>query len=42
MRPMCLDPLPAFAAWRLVGAVDGFEFVHPGPRRLRGYTVRSA
>ena len=30
--------LPAFAAWRLVDAVDGFEVVYPGPRRLRGHT----
>jgi hypothetical protein len=30
--------LPAFAAWRFVGAVDGFEVVYPGPRRLRGST----
>jgi hypothetical protein len=31
-------PLPAFAAWRFVDAVDGFEVVYPGPRRLRGCT----
>ena len=30
--------LPAFAAWRFVDAVDGFEVVYPGPRRLRGST----
>jgi hypothetical protein len=30
--------LPAFAAWRFVGAVDGFEVVYPGPGRLRGCT----
>ena len=30
--------LPAFAAWRFVDAVDGFEVVYPGPRRLRGHT----
>jgi hypothetical protein len=31
-------PLPSFAAWRFVDAVDGFEVVYPGPRRLRGHT----
>ena len=31
-------PLPAFAAWRFAGAVDGFEVVYPGARRLRGST----
>jgi hypothetical protein len=30
--------LPPFAAWRFVGAVDGFEVVYPGPGRLRGHT----
>lgn len=36
---MDLDaPLPVFAAWRFVDAVDGFEVVYPGPRRLRGHT----
>ena len=30
--------LPAFAAWRFMDAVDGFEVVYPGPRRLRGHT----
>ncbi len=30
--------MPAFAAWRFVGAVDGFEVVYPGQRRLRGCT----
>ena len=36
---MALDaPLPAFAAWRFVDAVDGFEVVYPGERRLRGST----
>jgi uncharacterized protein len=30
--------LPSFAAWRFVDAVDGFEVVYPGPRRLRGHT----
>jgi hypothetical protein len=30
--------LPAFAAWRLVGVVDGFEVVYPQPNRLRGHT----
>jgi hypothetical protein len=33
-----LAPLPAFAAWRFVGAVDGFEVVYFGPRLLRGCT----
>lgn len=32
------EPLPPFAAWRFVDAVDGFEVVYPGPRRLRGHT----
>jgi hypothetical protein len=31
--------LPTFAAWRFVGAVDGFEVVYPGPGRLRGCTT---
>jgi uncharacterized protein len=30
--------LPAFAAWRLVGLVDGFEVVYITPGRLRGHT----
>lgn len=30
--------LPAFAAWRFVGAVDGFEVVYARPGRLRGHT----
>jgi len=30
--------LPAFAAWRLVGAVDGFEVLYTEPGRLRGHT----
>jgi len=30
--------LPAFAAWRFVGAVDGFEVVYAHPGRLRGHT----
>ena len=30
--------LPEFAAWRFVGAVDGFEVVYLEPRRLRGHT----
>jgi hypothetical protein len=34
-----LAPLPAFAAWRFVEAVDGFEVVHLGPRLLRGCTA---
>jgi hypothetical protein len=29
--------LPAFAAWRFVDAVDGFEVVYAGPGRLRGH-----
>jgi uncharacterized protein len=31
-------PLPAFAAWRFVGAVDGFEVVYAEPGLLRGHT----
>ena len=31
--------LPPFAAWRFVGAVDGFEVVYPRTRRLRGHTA---
>lgn len=30
--------LPAFAAWRFVGAVDGFEVVYTRPGLLRGHT----
>jgi uncharacterized protein len=30
--------LPSFAAWRFVGAVDGFEVVYTQPGRLRGHT----
>jgi uncharacterized protein len=30
--------LPTFAAWRFVGAVDGFEVVYPDAHRLRGHT----
>jgi uncharacterized protein len=30
--------LPAFAAWRFVGRVDGFEVVYISPGRLRGHT----
>jgi hypothetical protein len=30
--------LPAFAAWRFVGAVDGFEVLYAEPGRLRGHT----
>jgi hypothetical protein len=30
--------LPAFAAWRFAGAVDGFEVVYARPGRLRGHT----
>jgi uncharacterized protein len=30
--------LPAFAAWRFVDAVDGFEVVYTSPGRLRGHT----
>ncbi|HEY0238966.1 MAG TPA: putative glycolipid-binding domain-containing protein [Friedmanniella sp.] len=33
-----LEPLPAFAAWRFVGAVDGFEVVYAEPGLLRGHT----
>lgn len=35
---MTLSPLPAFAAWRFVGAVDGFEVLYADGRRLRGHT----
>ena len=31
-------PLPAFAAWRFVDAVDGFEVLYAGPGELRGHT----
>ncbi len=34
-----LAPLPAFAAWRFVDVVDGFEVVYPSTRRLRGHTA---
>jgi hypothetical protein len=30
--------LPAFAAWRFVGVVAGFEVVYAQPGRLRGHT----
>lgn len=30
--------LPAFAAWRFVDAVEGFEVMYAQPRRLRGHT----
>jgi uncharacterized protein len=30
--------LPAFAAWRFVATVDGFEVVYAQPGRLRGHT----
>ena len=36
--PTVLASLPAFAAWRFVGAVDGFEVVYAGRNRLRGHT----
>lgn len=36
---MGFAPLPSFAAWRFVDAVDGFEVVYPSPRRLRGHTA---
>ena len=32
------SPLPAYAAWRFVDAVDGFEVVYAEPGRLRGHT----
>ena len=32
------ERLPAFAAWRFVGAVDGFEVVYAEPGVLRGHT----
>lgn len=31
-------PLPSFAAWRFVDAVDGFEVVYADPHGLRGHT----
>jgi hypothetical protein len=31
--------LPAFAAWRFVDVVDGFEVVYTQPRLLRGHTT---
>ncbi|MCF4122607.1 putative glycolipid-binding domain-containing protein [Antribacter sp. KLBMP9083] len=31
--------LPPFAAWRLIGALDGFEVVYPEPGRLRGHAT---
>jgi uncharacterized protein len=37
--PRALEPMPAFAAWRFVDAVDGFEVAYPGQRRLRGCTT---
>lgn len=30
--------LPAFAAWRFVDAVDGFEVLYTSPGQLRGHT----
>jgi hypothetical protein len=33
-----LAELPPFAAWRFVGAADGFEVVYAEPGRLRGHT----
>jgi len=33
-----LADLPAFAAWRFVDVVDGFEVVYAQPGRLRGHT----
>jgi uncharacterized protein len=41
--PPCFDrrvfaDLPAFAAWRFVGAVDGFEVLYAEPGRVRGHT----
>lgn len=36
---MSFADLPAFAAWRFVDAVDGFEVVYPSPHRLRGHTT---
>jgi len=32
-----LAAVPPFAAWRFVGAVDGFEVVYLGPGQLRGH-----
>ncbi|GIG34633.1 putative glycolipid-binding domain-containing protein [Cellulomonas pakistanensis] len=36
--PARFAAFPAWAAWRFVDAVDGFEVVHPTPGRLRGHT----
>ncbi|WP_315093579.1 putative glycolipid-binding domain-containing protein [uncultured Cellulomonas sp.] len=33
------EPLPPFAAWRFVDAVDGFEVAYLEPGRLRGHTT---
>jgi hypothetical protein len=38
MNPALSDPLPAFAAWRFVDAVDGFEVAYAQPGSLRGHT----
>lgn len=34
-----MPPLPAFAAWRFVDAVDGFEVVYADDGELRGHTT---
>jgi hypothetical protein len=38
LAPGVFSPLPAYAAWRFVVAVDGFEVVYTGPGTLRGHT----
>jgi hypothetical protein len=38
MRRPVFRALPAFAAWRFVGAVDGFEVLYARPGLLRGHT----
>jgi uncharacterized protein len=38
LAPGVFSPLPAYAAWRFVDAVDGFEVVYPAPGALRGHT----
>jgi hypothetical protein len=35
---MTWSSMPPFAAWRFVGAVDGFEVLYADTRRLRGHT----
>ncbi|MCD4535475.1 putative glycolipid-binding domain-containing protein [Nocardioides sp. cx-169] len=33
-----MEQLPPFAAWRFLGAVEGFEVVYTAPGELRGHT----